>query len=720
MVKLDDLREQRMNPDKRQFVTPGNKLYMVGAQDGSFQAFGHHIPNEMGGIWMHPIKLLDGFWLGFKEEQIEWLSEATTFVNYPYYNEHIYEKQNLTIIRRQFAPDAIPGLIVKYEIKNKTNLPQELVINWLTRTDLSPVWFADAKGITPNEDLIHIKHNQVFVKDSGHDWYVGIQVDVPHPAITCGFELQATDLVYGAGSGINWEFPFQIAPGETKTLVIRIAGSLVSENAVAETLAELGDTEGLFRRKKKYYEQIIETSNLHIPDKNLEKIYAWAKCHLAWLTLNNSFMAGLPEYAWWFGTDSAYTVLGALPAGFHESSKSTLDLIGEISRNYNKNGRIIHEANTFGVVGNAGNTQETAQFIVAVYEVFRWTGDQSWLESHYSAIKEGIKWLMIEMDPDQDCFPDGYGIIEILGLNAELIDTATYACLALKAAAKTARLFNDHLDAKRYRQLSDELQHKIRTEFWMAEQGLFGDFRISGDKLHRTIDNFITQEKSKTESSRIRYYKEVQQLLVQTGMDQEIRERTWNFKNWIINTPFATRIATVKQAEEALPQLNSDTYIGEYGMYLSGLGASVEKSIMTISTGVQIQANMQYGKTAEAFQLVKKMAATFNQYLPGSITEMSPDYGCFVQAWTAYGMLKPFISGFAGIHPEAYLKSIYLNPQLPAEWDKLVLEKVKIGSNSLDFDIERDAKGYTVTIKSLEREWKYRGPDTVTIKMREE
>src|SRR5690242_16965775 len=42
------------------FVTAGNRVYMIGNQDGSFSDMGWHITGEMGGVWDHPIKLLDG------------------------------------------------------------------------------------------------------------------------------------------------------------------------------------------------------------------------------------------------------------------------------------------------------------------------------------------------------------------------------------------------------------------------------------------------------------------------------------------------------------------------------------------------------------------------------------------------------------------------------------------------------------------------------------
>ncbi len=43
------------------FVTAGDRVYLVGFQDGSFPALGWHIKGEMGGIWDHPVKLMDGF-----------------------------------------------------------------------------------------------------------------------------------------------------------------------------------------------------------------------------------------------------------------------------------------------------------------------------------------------------------------------------------------------------------------------------------------------------------------------------------------------------------------------------------------------------------------------------------------------------------------------------------------------------------------------------------
>ena len=66
-------------------LTAGNRIYMVGHQDGSFPELGWHITGEMGGIWNHPIKLMDGFEASLSDKQGNQypLEKASKFTNYP-------------------------------------------------------------------------------------------------------------------------------------------------------------------------------------------------------------------------------------------------------------------------------------------------------------------------------------------------------------------------------------------------------------------------------------------------------------------------------------------------------------------------------------------------------------------------------------------------------------------------------------------------------------
>ena len=62
------------------FFTAGDKLYMVGHQNGTFPDLGWHVQGEMGGIWCHPIKLMDGFNASIElGEEILKLDKAKSF-----------------------------------------------------------------------------------------------------------------------------------------------------------------------------------------------------------------------------------------------------------------------------------------------------------------------------------------------------------------------------------------------------------------------------------------------------------------------------------------------------------------------------------------------------------------------------------------------------------------------------------------------------------------
>src|ERR1043166_9450151 len=105
------------------FVTAGNRVYMVGYQAGSFPDLGWHIAGEMGGIWDHPIKLLNGFKVALslnKGRDSFCLTNASAFINYPVGNLHIFnwQREQIQVDRFQFVPDGEEGLVVEFVIRN--------------------------------------------------------------------------------------------------------------------------------------------------------------------------------------------------------------------------------------------------------------------------------------------------------------------------------------------------------------------------------------------------------------------------------------------------------------------------------------------------------------------------------------------------------------------------------------------------------------------------
>src|SRR4051812_14387641 len=104
------------------YATAGDRSYLIGTQDGNFPDLGSHVPGEMGGLWVHPIKVIDGFQgrladLSRRQEVV--LSESKEFVNQPYGGRFSYGRvlDSLEVERFQFAPDGQDGVVIEYTFR---------------------------------------------------------------------------------------------------------------------------------------------------------------------------------------------------------------------------------------------------------------------------------------------------------------------------------------------------------------------------------------------------------------------------------------------------------------------------------------------------------------------------------------------------------------------------------------------------------------------------
>ncbi|RKP46707.1 glycogen debranching protein [Cohnella endophytica] len=692
------------------YICAGNRSYMVGSQNGDFPDFGHHVQDEMGGLWNHPIKLLDGFWLRVSEQ---WLEKADSFHNFPYYNEHHYSlpSLNLEIVRHQFCPDDVEGFVITYRIRDTSGQARQLPVDFLGRTDLSPVWFSEHAGIEDGADEGRIDWSSMTfrARDSLNPWFAIVGSDLAFLKAETGPELFGPHPTSGQGTSGLLSYLVHVPANGEAEIRFFISGSYHSEVQAVHVYEHLKQNHSsLLEAKRKRYESLLNKTVISIPDEQLGRIFDWVKFHNDWLIrevpeIGRGLGAGHPEYPWWFGCDNSYALLGLLPVGQQRLALETSDLIRSVSEQTNGNGRIIHELSTCNVVANPGNTQETPHYIQSVWELFLWTGDIEFLRNAYPTVKKGIAWLLDEMDPDGDLLPEGYGIIEIEGLNVELIDTAVYTWSALNAGAKMAELFGEQEIAEQYRDTAVKLGDKINQDLWLKEEGLYADAMAPVGMVLERMPLYIERARS-SDAEHAALEMEAMQLAM-SGMDKEA-EHPWLFKNWVINTPMEMGLAPRDQALRALDRMGTDEFTGPSGTYLSGM---YRTNMMTISTGVQAVAEARYDRMDEALRYIRLIASTFNKRLPGSISEMSPDYGCFVQAWTNYGLSWTVMRFMFGIQPEAHSRKLNLRPRLPKEWNEASVDRVELGlgdlANELDFSISLGQESDVYRISMKQNSW---------------
>jgi glycogen debranching enzyme len=712
---LDGISNQGRNK-QQPYVTAGDRTYLIGTQDGNFPDMGHHVPGEMAGLWLPPIKLIDGFQARITELSTQkeiLLGESAEMITYPYGNRFKYGQvlDDLEVDRFQFSPDHLQGMIVQYRFKNTTAHARRLRFQWSVKTDLRPGWYADRLGIRDGQDVVawHASDGVFIARDLDNPWFC---VWGAVPAANAR-RIDNPDFIPTNGRGVTAASSHlvTIGPHETSTLTFVVSGSTTGQSDALAVYNDLAKHHvALLAQKVAHYASIIKRARISIPDPRLQDVYNWTRINMEWLVrdvpgIGRGLSAGFMEYPWWFGTET-YSLQALMRTGDFDLVKQTLRLLRNQSNKVNANGRIAHEITADGAVANPGNTQETAQFVLTVGQLFDWTGDLDFAREMYPAMKMGIAWLLGQMEQNKDLFPKGYGIMEVYGLNAELIDVAVYTQQALEAASRIAAALNDADAQSRYRKLASDLKERINQRFWIEHDETYGDFYGSRSQAISAAEGAIKQiglksaDLTQKDKDLIAHYEGLKAEFSKMPDD----DRAWiTNKNWVIATPMETGIAPRARAIPLLDKIRRDDS-GEYGPYLSAVD---RRSMMTISTGVQAVAEGKYGRTDEAMWYVDRIVQTFNRVTPGSISEIMPDRGCFTIAWTSYGIVLPLIEHVFGVQPDAANKTIVFEPHLPAGWEDMSIADLPIGANLVSLSRTKTAKGVIYDIEATQNGWSF-------------
>ncbi|MDB5242073.1 MAG: amylo-alpha,6-glucosidase, partial [Spirosoma sp.] len=623
--------------------------------------------------------------------------------------------EGIQVDRFQYCPQGKQGMVIRYTLKNNTPTSRILTLDFIVKTDVSPVWFSKENNIIDATDSItwNPDRSVYWARDGNNSWFTvwGSALAVSNHAL----DVPMPTKTKGLGKSASATYQVRMKPNEPVTATFVITGSTTnSESALAsyEDMVKNGDQ--LLQTKKAHYAAIINRAKLDIPDKKLQQVVNWGKVNTEWLVsdlpgIGRFLGAGAIEYPWLFGCDNFYALQGVVALGGQELAMSTLRTIKQVSEKINGNGRIIHEMSSNGFVGNKGNTQETAQFAVAVWNVFEWTGDVGFLQEMYPYIQIGLHWLLSEQDQNGNMFPEGYGIMEVKGLNAELIDVAVYTQQALEAAAKMAAIVKDPVAQRDYAKQAAVLKDKVNTLFWDETEGSYCDFYGTREQAITTTKGAIEQLRLETsgDNRSLEFAKKqafYQHLLAHLETFPAGTQKGWfTNKNWVISTPIESGIAPTGKAIRLLNKVRRE-HTGAYGPYLS---AVERRSMMTIATGVQAVAEAAYGRTDESMWYVHKLVQTFSRVLPGSISEMMPDYGCPDQAWTIYGLAVPLVRHVFGLQPDAYNKTITFSPRLPSGWANISLSDLPVGNNLVSFGVKKTGKGLQYHLSSRSADWTY-------------
>ncbi|MDQ2742040.1 MAG: hypothetical protein M3Z66_07045 [Chloroflexota bacterium] len=708
MPNLETFRLSKVRKLDEPYITAGDRAYVVGTQDGGFPDMGWHVEGEMGGVWAHPIKLLDGFWLSINGA---WLERAERCTSGPFWSQHEYLAPNhLRVIRRQFAPDGEPALVLRYSFELPE--PQTLRVRFLARTDLRGGWLSEVEGITDGEDSASYlpELGAWLCGDCQNPWSVVLGARNAQPSHwECGRDLWGPERTRGPGISVALDYEFRVE--RTATLEIIVAGDVSGPEDALATYARVRDSvHEREMHKAARFQVLLERSRLDIPENAILRAWDWTKCNTDWLVrdvpgVGRGLGAGAPDYVWWFGCDSCYAIPGILGIGQHETAMETLDLIRSRSEAVNgKSGRVLHECTTRGHVSHPGCRQETPHFVTAVWQTTRWAGDRAFLDRQYDFCRRGLLgWTLGDVGPE--LLPHGYGIIEVAGLDLRCLDVTTHTIAALDALREMAEVMGDEETAERCHDLGPRLREALEQQFWMEEEGLYGDLAATPREMLPRLCKWLADAER---SSRRRAIAELNRMVSEAEAAVEPdRLRPWFLGNWTTISPLEAGIARPDRAARALPRIERE-FTDRWGVYVNAFDRG---PAMSINTGALAVAELAYGRIEEALLYIHLLTKTLDMHMPGAISEISPDEGCFVQAWSGYGLIWPIVTQVFGLQPDALRRHLEVQPNIPNHWPEARLENVRIGDTSCD--VEWSGRRLLVTMQ--DSSWTVSSRDAVPV-----
>ncbi len=684
LTYLDQFSETVKENLNRPFTVSGRRGYLVGHMDGSFPDLGHHIPGEMGGLWVPPVKLADGWWFGLRETgskgEWQWLygQNARSFTISPgkarrEFSVRVGENE-IKATQEFFMAAYDPAFFVSLTLANPTNRTLKLDLNWLVRFEIRGAWWSEWPD-RPDTAVYNPADGSIVARDSlTGDWGGYICGDMFPQNCEVGANLwgpEKTGSVKGSdnrpegilrnpeelqGEGVSGQLTYsvELAPNASRTLNFVIAGSHQFDEKQLEWAGQLlANRERLLAEKLAGQKELLErTPRLNAPKAQYKHIFDGSALCMDMLTLDMphlglGIMAGLQGFAWYFGCDTYYSVSGLLVSDQAKTALSTLKLLA----NYGKQqrGRIPHEIVQTGELFNPGNQIETGEFATSVERAFRWTGDRAFLNEVYPVVVEGIfKFLLEDSDPEGTLLPEGPGILELSSAaRGRKLDVSAGLYQGLQSLAYLAGVMGDDATRQRCEDLTEKVREQIEKHFWDKDQEEYV-WRIEHD------------------------------LSIRPG------EPAHGF----VNLEFGV-VKDTDRARKMFETVEGPKQTGPRGVILPGS----KDFVMAIQNAIVALAEFRYNRPDEGLRYLQYCADEYAYYMPWAIPEFIGHDSCFIQAWSSATFNWLAVQGFFRLNPDPACQTIEVRPQLPSSWPYLEVRNLRLWDTAYNLRLDRQPAG---------------------------
>jgi hypothetical protein len=332
----------------------------------------------------------------------------------------------------------------------------------------------------------------------------------------------------------------------------------------------------------------------------------------------------------------------------------------------------------------------------------------------YPLMLKSMRWLE-KQDLDNNGIPDGYGMMEIHGMDGEMIDVASYSVQGWEALHQAAlAMDNDAGIAEWAGENAAKLSKYINEYYWIESAGAYADVSGTPSQAVSLIEDAIQRAKELDKPRAVAELEETKKTALKDILRSmpDFDEVDWSptsypysiHHNWIVNTPMEVGFAPEEYALKALDK--AAQYTNPFGMFVTGIdrdesagsdtdGFAKRKktftyvgAVMTLPTGVAAVAENNYGRPDKALDYLHRMSRSWGYAHPGSMYEVSPDFGMMCQAWNIYSFGYPIVRQFFGVQPDPQQHKITIDLAFPSNWTHPQLKGIVIGEGEFQTQLD--------------------------------
>jgi len=654
-------------------IRPWEFLCAVGTRAGL-------LGNEAGRMeaWVYPLKLLRDFRLQFHTEGRVLPAEtlARTLITRPESSTIVYTSDTFSVRETFFVPVNEPGAVISLEVE--TEFPLEIEARFLR--DFQLEWPAALGGTYSSWD----KDQRAFYLGEETKKFAAF---VGSPTAT---EARGEYQTNYSESAVN-SFRLGVTNKGKHTKLIVIAGSLDGRPQAEATYKKLaGGYTDLLRASAEYYKQYLkDTVSVELPDAQIQQAYDWSRVSMVQGIVSNPFLGtGLvagyrtsgesqrPGFAWFFGRDSLWTSLALNAAGDFATTRMALQFISKYQREDGKMPHEIAQGATFvpwfkDFPYGYASADATPLYIIAMNDYVTESGDVAFAREKWDSVWKAYQFLRSTYD--ELGFPKNFGVghgwVEggpLLPVKSEFYQSGLGA-EAIRALSNLARLTGKDAVATELTQAFEKQASKVNDAFWLADKLRYA-FALGTDgkpvdepTVLATVPLWFGLPDQKNASAMIT------QL---AGADHQ--------------TDWGMRIISSRS-----PKFSGGGY--HYG------------SVWPLFTGWASVGEYRYHRPQPAYANLRANALLALDGSLGHVTEvLSGDYyqplstSSPHQIWSAAMVVSPLLRGMFGLSTDAKAATLTFAPHLPADWNSLGIDNLRVGENKLRLNFTKTLEGISL------------------------